>query len=604
MLVFDLETDGLLRQLTKIHTLSIFDTSTNRINRYDKADVLKGLRRLATANDICGHNIIAFDLPAIRKVYPTWETRADVWDTMVWSRLLYPDIKDTDFGLHKKGTLPGKLIGNHSLEAWGYRLGEFKGDFGKQTDWSEWSPEMSEYCEQDVRVTAKLYNLLNDRTSEDVRKEALVLEHQVQWIIARQEQYGFYFDRDKALALYSDLATRKAEVYEQLTEAFPPFYVSGKEFTPKADNKRYGYVKGAKMTKVRRMDFNPTSNYHIYWMLKRKYGWQPEEWTDTPGLPRIDEIILESLDYPEAKLIHEYWTLAKRMGQLSDGNNGWLKHLDPETQRLYGGVNPNGTVTGRMTHFQPHLGQVPGNDSPWGERCRELFTVPRGKKLVGCDADSLEMRCKAHYLGIWDNGVFAETVIYGSKEDGTDAHTKNMKALGINERGIAKRWFYAWLYGAGVAKLAQILGVSNKKAKQKNQEFLDNSPSLKKLKDTVDKKVKSKGYLIGLDNRRLRIRSAHSALNTLLQSCGAIIMKKALVILDNTLQYKHSLIPGKHYEFVANVHDEWQIEVDEDLADTVGQAAVEAIEETGKYFNLNCPVTGDYDVGDSWKETH
>jgi DNA polymerase I-like protein with 3'-5' exonuclease and polymerase domains len=602
-LVFDLETDGLLNELTKIHTLSIFDTTTNKLRRYDKSDVPKGLKRLANAEAIVGHNIIAFDIPAIKKVHPRWDTSADCWDTLVWARLLYPDIKYSDFGKFNNGNLPGKLIGSHSLETWGYRLGEFKGEFAKQTDWSEWSLEMADYCEQDVRVTVKLMNELDKRTPTDVKREALDLEHKVQWIIARQERYGFYFDYDKALQLYAELLKRKNEIYEQLHEIFPPFYVANKEFIPKVDNMRFGYVKGAKMTQVKQVSFNPTSNYHIYWMFKKKYGWEPMVWTDTPGLPKIDEDVLQSLKYPEAKLIQEYWTISKRMGQIHDGNKSWLKFYNQETGRLYGGVNSNGTVTGRMTHFKPHLGQVPSNDNPWGERCRELFTVPKGKKLVGCDASSLEMRCLAHYIGLWDQGEFGQTVIQGSKEEGTDPHTLNMKALGIDSRHIAKTWFYAWLYGAGNTTLATYLGCSVKKAKQKNDEFLSNSPYLNKLKKAIDAKVKKKKYLKGLDNRRLLIRSAHSALNTLLQSAGAIIMKKALVFLDDSLQ-EQGFIPGENYEFVANVHDEWQIECDPEIADTVGQTAVWAIEETGRYFNLNCPITGDYDVGDTWKETH
>jgi len=603
MLVFDLETDGLLHELTTIHTLSIQDADTGAVTRYDKSDVPKGLRRLAVADDICGHNIIDFDIPAIQKVFSQWNTRANLWDTLVWCRLLYPDIKGPDYSANSKGILPGRLIGSHALEAWGYRLGEFKGDFGKQTDWSEWSKEMSDYCEQDVRVTTKLYNFLLERTSSEVMSEALPLEHGVQTIITRQMRYGFYFDKQKAEQLYIDLGKRKTELEDQLRESFPPFYVADKEFTPKADNKRYGYTKGATMTKVRLVDFNPSSGRHIYWMFKKKYGWSPKAWTNTPGVPTVDEDILNSLSYPEAELIAEYWTIDKRMGMIYDGKGSWLKYYDENTGRIYGYVNPCGAITTRMSHSKPNVAQVPSNANPYGERCRECWTVPPGKKLVGIDADSLEMRLVAHYIGIWDGGEYAKAVTQGSKEDGTDPHTMNMYALDIDDRNTAKTWFYAWLYGAGNATLGGYLGVGSKKAKQKNDEFLKRSPALAKLKKVIEQKVKTKGYLVGLDGRRLHVRSAHSALNLLVQSAGAIVMKKAMVMLDRWLQ-ERGYIPGQHYEFVANIHDEWQIECDPDVAETVGKTGTKAIEDAGKYYKLNCPLSGNFDIGDSWKETH
>lgn len=613
MLIFDLESDGLLPELTRIHCLWIYDTHTHRYHGFDKKDVPKGLDMLAKADAICGHNIIAFDIPAIKKVYPEWTFAGEVYDTMVWARLVFADIKESDYGRHQKGQLPGKLIGSHSLKAWGNRLGEYKGDFAEQTDWSEWTPEMSAYCKQDVNVTKKLFELVESRT---FTMESVHLEHQVQWILARQERHGFYFDAASAVTLYGELAVKKAQVEQDFRDIFPPFYVQGKEFIPKADNKKYGYVKGCPMTKVHLKDFNPNSGTHVYWALKRKYGWKPTEFTEK-GQVKVDEDILAELGkkWPEAKKIQEYWTLDKRMGQIQDGDNGWLKHYNRETGRIHGYVNHCGAVTGRMTHSKPNTAQVPSNDHLYGEECRSLFTVPEGYKLVGCDADGLEGRCLAHFLARYDDGAFIKTILEGSKEDKTDMHNVNKRALEITDRGIAKRWFYAWMYGAGIKKLAAILGVKQKDSKEKNQKFLDNFPAMKKLKAAIEKAVNTKGYLKGLDGRKLRVRSPHSALNTLLQSAGALIMKKALVILDKTLQDK-GLIPGQDYEFVANVHDEWQIEVldapygglDEQepysVPEVVGQTAAWAIEEAGKHFGLRCPLAGDYNIGTSWKETH
>lgn len=603
MLVFDLETDGLLPELTKIHTIAILDINTNSLKSYDKVDVPKGLERLARADKICGHNIIDFDIPAIKKVYPEWETNAEVWDTLVWSRLLYPDIGDGDYARFREGVLPGQLIGRHSLEAWGYRLGEFKGEFAKETDWKYWSPEMSEYCRQDTVVTGLLHNHLLERTSPRVMREALSLEHQVQWIISRQIRYGWYFDIDKAMQLYERLSRERDEIHEQLLGIFGSFYVSEKEFTPKRKNRKMGYVEGATCTKIRQTQFNPGSARHVYWMFQKKYGWEPKEWTNTPGLPKVDEDVLESLSYPEAKLVKQYWTLEKRLGQLHDGKGSWVKFYNRQTGRIHGDVNPNGAVSGRMTHRRPHVTGVPANNAPYGKECRELWTVPTGKKLVGIDADALELRLLAHYLAIWDKGSYARAVTQGSKEDGTDAHTMNMKALGIDSRDTAKTWFYAWIYGAGDVTLGGYLGVGPRKAKQKNKEFLKRSPALAKLKKEIERKVRSKKSLIGLDGRRLKARALHSALNLLIQSAGGVVMKKALVILDRDLK-DAGLTPGDDYEFVGNIHDEWQIECDPEHAEFIGKTGKRAIQKTTDYFKLNCPMDGNYDVGTSWAETH
>jgi DNA polymerase I-like protein with 3'-5' exonuclease and polymerase domains len=291
---------------------------------------------------------------------------------------VFSDIKEGDYGRHKKGQLPGQLIGSHSLEAWGYRLGVYKGDFAKTTDWRHWSPEMSAYCKQDVEVTRRLYELVESKT---MSMESVHLEHQVAWILSRQERFGFYFDKEKAEQLYADLAIKKAQIGQKLQEIFPPFYVQGKEFTPKADNKRYGYVKGCPMTKVHLKDFNPNSGLHIYWAFKRKYGWKPTEFTEK-GQVKVDEGVLKHLarKWPEAELIQEYWTLDKRMQQIQDGDKGWLKHYNPETGRIHGYVNGCGAVTGRMTHSKPNLAQVPSNDHPYGKECRALFTVPERQR--------------------------------------------------------------------------------------------------------------------------------------------------------------------------------------------------------------------------------
>ena len=315
MLVFDLETNGLLREVSVIHCLCIYDTDTYQYTRFDGQDaVAEGLRLLSAAGSIAGHNIIAYDIPVIQKLYPRWEFHGEVVDTLVWARLGYPDIKKVDFALARAGVLPGALIGRHSLEAWGYRLRELKGAYGKTTDWSKWTQELSDYCEQDVRVTVKLIEKLS---TKGLTPEARELEHEVQKIIARQVAYGVGFDSKAAERLYATLLEKQRSL--NLTNLFPPWEVNdGKAFVPKRDNKKLGYTKGVPVQKKKIIEFNPGSRAHIISRFKAKYGWVPneEDYTDA-GTPEMNEEILASLPYPEAKQLSEYLTLVKIAGMVA-----------------------------------------------------------------------------------------------------------------------------------------------------------------------------------------------------------------------------------------------------------------------------------------------
>lgn len=159
MLVFDLETNGFLDDVTCIHCLVIYDSDTNETICYnDKGDcepISRGAQRLEDAEVIAGHNVIGFDLPVLSKIYPWFRPTALVVDTLLLSRLFHTDMLDVD-RKHEWKHMPLQLQGRHSLESYGYRLGEYKGSFGKEADWKEWSQEMQDYCVQDVNVTVKL----------------------------------------------------------------------------------------------------------------------------------------------------------------------------------------------------------------------------------------------------------------------------------------------------------------------------------------------------------------------------------------------------------------------------------------------------------------
>lgn len=442
MLIFDLETDGLLPELTCIHCIGIWDSKNNSYTIYDPArdtpSVKEALVKLREADCICGHNIIGFDIKAIQKLIPGWEPKGDVLDTLVWARVANTTIREGDFARLKTGEITSKLMGSHSLKAYGRRMGILKGDYGEQENaWTEWSPEMSSYCLQDVKVTVALWKRLQYR---EVPEECLQLEHEVARIIDRQIDHGWLFDVHKAELLYSKLLARRTELIDEIREVCPPYTKKLPDFVPKRDNKKLGYKKGVPVPRTKTQDFNPGSSMHVADFFITKYGWEPTEYTPNSKQPTIDDEILAKLEYPEAKLIGEYLMVNKRISQLAEGKQAWLKRVE-EDDRIHGFVNPNGAVTGRMTHSKPNVAQVPANDAPYGPECRELFIVPKGRKLVGCDAAGLELRMLAHYMFPYDNGEYAQAVLHGRKEDGTDAHSMNAEALG-KTRGEGKTWFY------------------------------------------------------------------------------------------------------------------------------------------------------------------
>ena len=457
----------------------------------------------------------------------------------------------------------------HSLAAWGTKLGTNKIEF---TDFDGGlTPEMQEYCIRDVEVLEKVYNaLLEEQQRYGFSQQSIELEHKVAIIIAKQERNGFRFDLPKAMVLLAGLKDKMASIEASLQVIFPPI-----------TTERYSEKTGKRLKDDVEV-FNPGSRQQIAKRLQEK-GWLPKKFTEK-GQVIVDESTLAGVDIPEARAIAEYLLIQKRVAMVES----WIESVSQE-QRIHGKVITNGAVTGRMTHHSPNMAQVPSVGSEYGGECRELFTVPEGYKLVGIDAASLELRMLAHYMKDKD---YAKEVVEG------DIHTKNQNAAGLQTRAQAKTFIYALLYGAGPAKIGKIVGGSAKDGQKLIDTFLRNTPSLQTLRNKVEK-LSVRGSLPGLDGRQLFIRSAHAALNTLLQGAGAIVMKQALVLFDEQIRKK-----GLDAKFCANVHDEWQLEVAEKDAQIVGQLGVDSIIKAGILLEMRCPLDGEYKIGNNWKETH
>lgn len=625
--VIDSETNGFVEELDRLHSLVLRHPTTGAVlgsyaDQPGFHPIALGIEALANAKLIIGHHIIGFDLPAIKKVYPQWKTNAKIVDTLVVSRVAWPvdRLKEADFKRNKLGKLPGNLIGTHSIEAWGWRLGEKKVGLDIK-DWSTWTPEMHARCEQDCLVNVKLWKHLLE---QGVPTEVLDMENRVAEILDRQERRGFTFDMGAGTALAAKLQKRQAELSEELMNAFPPWEVRT-PFVPKANNRARGYVKGVLTHKVKTVVFNPASRDHIADRLITLHGWKPTEFTSggKSGKPKpvVDEGTISGLRFPEAKTLMEFLLVGKRLGQLCDGKEALMKHVKADG-RIHGRVNSNGANTFRCTHSKPNMSQVPANRSAYGHEFRSCLTAGEGLVLVGADADALELRLLAGYMCPYDGGAYIRTVLEGDKELGTDMHSVNARALGLDPnktykvgaqtptgREIAKVWFYAFLYGAGDFKLGTILGVTGSDGKIRNAgkatraRLLKGLPALAKLIDKIKSVLKQRGHLKAIDGRKLYSRSEHSALNTLLQSAGGVIMKWAVVHMDDCLQ-EAGLVPGKDYEYVGNYHDEVQVEARPGNAEHIGQQAKLSITAVGERWNFPCPLTGDFKVGKTWADTH
>ena len=539
---------------SKIWCVVTKDLDTNEVKIWKEAKDLS--EYIKEASLIVAHNGIAFDFHLLKKLWKCQITLKRVKDTLVLSRLLNPS-----------------LDGGHSLSNLGKLLGIQKSEFTDFDLKTQTIEEMVQYCIQDVEVLHRIYNYLEaELKRQEFSTQSQELEHEVQAIIAIQERNGFRFNEPSAMQLLAELKTRLESIIVEMQRIFPPKITSG----------RTHKTTGRPLSDIVE-DFNPGSRKQIAERLIEK-GWKPSKFTEK-GSVIVDETTLEGLDFPEAKAIAEYLMLQKRIAQIES----WMEHTQPDG-RVHGKVITNGAVTGRMTHHSPNMAQVPNSGAIYGPECRNLWTVEKGCKLVGIDASGLELRMLAHYM---NDNEYTNEVISG------DIHTANQKAAGLETRNQAKTFIYAFLYGAGAAKIGKIVGGSSKEGQKLINNFLRNTPKLERLRERVSEAFTKRGVLLGLDGRKLLVRSEHSALNTLLQGAGAIAMKKALVLLHKDLTNRK--IP---FKLVANVHDEWQVEVSEQFADEVGQSGVRAIQNAGLEFKMNCPLTGEYKIGDTWKETH
>ena len=571
MIFLDIETnlkhDTIWLCVTKHNT-------TGEVRHWREADTLQ---EYLDGEQVVGHNIIGFDAPVLKKVWGVVIPDNKLVDTLVMSRLYKPDI---DIVIPEQGKAPSP----HSLEAWGYRLGNHK--IGYTAFDGGYTESMAIYCEQDVLLLEDLYNhLTKAMTKEGFSHQSIQLEHEVAIICRGMENNGFMLDMEKAMVLNATLSGRMSDIEESMQKVFPPIV-----------EQRISEKTG-KQLKDKITVFNPGSRQQIAERLAG-LGVKFTKHTDK-GNVIVDEAVLEKIDLPEAKLVAEYLMIQKRVAQISS----WLE-LVGDDGRVHGRVTTNGAVTGRATHSSPNMAQVPAVGSPFGAECREMWRVPVGYKQVGVDLSGIELRCLGHYL---KDQEWIDELLKG------DIHWFNAQSFGLVEKGTVKddnnpehkkarnttkTLTYGVLYGAGAAKAGSIVGGNSSKGKKLIDSFINNTPGLAELKKKISK-LMAKGHLPALDGRRVWVRSEHAALNTLLQSAGAIIAKQWLVESTKLLQEK-----GIDAKLLAFVHDETQWEVREDQAEEAAKLIEQAATKAGEALAFRCPVDAEGKVGNNWRECH
>jgi DNA polymerase I-like protein with 3'-5' exonuclease and polymerase domains len=624
-LVFDIEANGLYDTADIIWCICTKDLDKNIEIEWtiedDSLNKISFLLHISMATELIGHNIINYDLPLLKKLW-NWEPNENtkITDTLVMSRLANPDRP-------KPPGYTGKA-GPHGLEAWGYRVG--KGKLHHE-EWNVFSPDMLRRCRTDVEINQLVYYTVSDELKEfsDV---SIQIEHDFAKIITDQEHRGIRFDREKGLRYVQDLSERIEKIDEEIIPLLSkelvvigppvtkPFLVTGeyrkqtRDYIEDAYNRDLSRVIVGPYTRVRFDNFDLRSGEKV-----KKYllgaGWIPDDYNYSKSTgerlsPKLSGEF-RGIDGEIPRRVKERITWRHRRSQIE----GWINNTKEESKGCWtlpsGGI-PCGTPTGRVRHntvvnipkanSDKKTGEliwdVDKQKDVYGTQMRSLFIPRDGFVLVGHDASGLELRMLAHYL---NDEEFTKELLSG------DIHTYNQIKAGLSTRDQAKTFIYALIYGAGDEKIGSIVGGSSEEGKDIKSAYFSAIPKLQKFIDSV-KRASSKGYLKGLDGRKLimrkddygRIRRS-AAPNTLLQAAGAIVMKKSCVILWDNVR-KQEIEAYK----VLDMHDEGQSEVvnSPKHLEPYCKLAVQSIIDAGKHFNLNIPLDAEYKIGNNMAETH
>lgn len=621
-LVFDIETNGL--EPDTVWCIVAKDIDQGKVYSYDQWDIGLGIQLLSKASVLIGHNIIDYDIPVLERLYGfRLRDNVEVIDTLVLSRAIKPDRFQPGYR--------GK--NNHSVEAWGCKFGLHKLE---HEDWSQFSEEMLERCKGDVEIQHKIYDHLKEEMiSLEFPEFSMKLETVVAQVINQQEVTGVPFNLELANRLLDYIVyirdTMKGEVKYALGYALDskssdkeirkrkvlrPFKdgIPSKVLLKLWGDKDLDIIEGPFTFIELNLDSTKEVIHKLY-----QLGWEPdpEEWNTkkddqgkivktNPKLTNKGEPLesLMKMDNTIGQVLSKWYTIRHRYGLLK-GLIGKVR----SDGRIAAGANSCGTNTGRMRHRV--VVNIPkanrdkeGNlifdyrkqSDILGTQFRSLFCTLPGYAMVGYDASGLEFRMLAHYL---NDPKLTQEILEG------DIHTVIWDTCRdfVSSRSQMKNITYGLIYGAQDSKLGTMSDIKykgwkdTKIGKQVRENIMKGLPSLKILIERVSRETKSKGYIIGIDGRRLFTRSQHSALNVLLQGGGAIVMKVSIALM-----YKWT--KDLDTEKVIDMHDEAVYIAEPSIADTVGQLGVKSIVQAGKHFKLKCPLDGEYKIGRNWADVH
>jgi DNA polymerase I len=577
-----------------------------------------------------GHNILGYDYPILCNLgyLDELEVGTRVIDTLIISKMV---------NFTREG---------HSIEDYGLEFEYPKGTF---SDWSKYSWEMEEYCKRDVEICHKIFIKYRKVCESKDWHQSIQLENRFQLVCNLLSKNGFAFNKDKAETLLGKVQDELAKLDKDILEAFPPKYSLIRNIRKNKDGSinrvdaRYiDNVDGRYLVRTdneslclyRREEFNPSSHKqlvdvlyqagwkpsdktktHVEWLRERKtkdltksefyakYGWRVNE-TNLLTLPASAPKAARLL---ASRILHE-----SRRRTLVE----WIS-LVRDDGRIHGDFQGIGAWTHRMAHQRPNTANIPnekddqGRPKLLGGDLRQLWYAPKGRLLVGCDAEGIQLRVFAHYI---NDPEFTREVSDG------DPHTLNKTVLGhiCKDRQSAKRFIYALLLGAGMDKLSEILECSKQEAEVGLSHVLERYSGFKHLKENVFPRDVRRGYFIGLDGRKVPIprvnERPHLVMSGYLQNGEAIIMKKAtLHWMDLLAGSEEPRLRDTPYLLVDLVHDEWQTECKNDvmLARQIAQAQCEALRKVGVELNMKCPLAGsfkrkngDETIGTNWRVTH
>jgi DNA polymerase-1 len=620
----DLESDGLLDTATRIHCGVFKNLLTGEKLFFRPSQIGEMLSFLDTVDVLIMHNGIGFDWPLLEKLHG-YRFKGKRIDTLIMSRLLSPK-RLVPFNC------PNKAIGPHSVEAWGWRVGRGKVE---HNDWSKFSEEMLHRCSEDVEIQELIFKALEKEYSGKNWKNAFKLSFKLFEYLQKQEEYGWLVDQKHMHSCIHQLDHWISRIDKVLDEHLPmireieetkdkdgtykyvkkPFLKSGDYSSSSVSFLQHNgdkYCIGGPFSRVafRKVDLNSNQETKDYLL---KEGWEPLEWNTndegsrtSPKLSKDDPF--EGIASGVGRLVAKRVQCRHRKSTIQ----GLLK-LIRRDGRIPSIIN-NLATTARATHR--NIVNIPQAKSFYGKQMRKVFICKPGWVLVGTDSDACQVRM---LCGRMNDPVYTDNVLNGRKEDGTDIHSVNMRAAGLSNRDDAKTFFYGFLFGAGDAKIGKIVKGSNDTGRKLKQQFLEGLPSLGSLieritqewRNTAKKRFNAKwnrmeyydGYIIGLDGRPIYVPYEHQILVYLLQSDEAIMMSAAYCRAHQQLE-KAGFKYGADYGCVIFMHDEFNFECKEEIAEEIGAIAREAIAWAGRFYNIPCPHIGQSKIGKNWYEVH